>query len=338
MLLKVSLYTTRRLSSSSLRNNFKPSFNVEKIPDLKMKEHVDLEWKQWLPNKVKLDKRATPVLFLHGLYGGKASFNKVGRNLSEHLVTPVYSVDLRNHGDSPHALPHSYMSMAHDVARFIQERQWANCVLVGHSMGAKVAMLVSLLHPDLISKLVVMDNTPHSKPLGRAFYESLLGMCELEAGGIDFGAVGSPPALGSGDDHRRKQVTKTTVVDEFLSKYEKDASVRQLLLSNFRYKWKGNGITSDGKHGEAFQIPVLNFWKHDVIDAMSSWPVLEVAQFTKPVLVMYGKESSFVKERYRSIFEEYFTDLEFVGFDTGHWIYSEQPAQCTKVLSKFISG
>ena len=53
-------------------------------------------------------------------------------------------------------------------------------------MGAKVAMMVSLLYPSLVSKLVVVDNTPHSRPLNHQFYKDLLGMCEVEVNGHQY--------------------------------------------------------------------------------------------------------------------------------------------------------
>lgn len=48
---------------------------------------------------------------------------------------PVYSLDLRNHGTSPHARPHTYDAMAKDVARLMDEQGLEKGVnLMGHSM------------------------------------------------------------------------------------------------------------------------------------------------------------------------------------------------------------
>lgn len=55
----------------------------------------------------------------------------------------------------------SYTEMARDVLAFmnntLQERE---VVLIGHSMGGKVAQCLSLMHPDRIAGLVVLDIAP----------------------------------------------------------------------------------------------------------------------------------------------------------------------------------
>jgi pimeloyl-ACP methyl ester carboxylesterase len=43
--------------------------------------------------------------------------------------------DLRNHGDSPHTPYHNYLSMADDVAGFIDEHKLKDTTLIGHSMS-----------------------------------------------------------------------------------------------------------------------------------------------------------------------------------------------------------
>ena len=47
---------------------------------------------------------------------------------------PIYALDLRNHGSSPHALPMTYESMASDVRKFVEDKQLKNIALLGHSM------------------------------------------------------------------------------------------------------------------------------------------------------------------------------------------------------------
>ena len=47
---------------------------------------------------------------------------------------PIYAVDLRNHGTSPHATPMTYEAMALDVHRFIEDKKLRSVALLGHSM------------------------------------------------------------------------------------------------------------------------------------------------------------------------------------------------------------
>lgn len=47
---------------------------------------------------------------------------------------PIYALDLRNHGLSPHAMPMTYEAMASDLYKFIEDKQLRNVALLGHSM------------------------------------------------------------------------------------------------------------------------------------------------------------------------------------------------------------
>ncbi|KAI5953949.1 hypothetical protein CANMA_004788 [Candida margitis] len=306
-----------------------PTFDVDKIKDLPFNDKISLQWKQLIPYKIKLNKEETPVLFLHGLFGSKLSFNKVGRLFSEVTKVPTFAVDMRNHGESPHVLPFSNEQMARDVYEFIKERKWDKCILVGHSMGAKVAMLVSLLYPELISKLVIMDNTPHPMVLEPHYRLDLLGMCEVEA---------HAELYKKGSNGRR--VTEVKPISKFLTKYEKSPLVRSLLMSNLLLTHKdiANPNIKD-RSKEVFRVPVMNFWKHDIIKAVEAWADLpgDVEKFPRPTLVMYGNKSPFVKREYFPIFEQYFADVKYEEFDSGHWISHDQPGEFVNELIKFVS-
>ncbi|KAI3404373.2 hypothetical protein KGF56_002770 [Candida oxycetoniae] len=303
-----------------------PSFDTKSIPELPYAENISLAWKQLKPYKVKPVETKTPILFLHGLFGSKLSFNKVARKLSEITLSPAYAVDLRNHGESPHVLPHTYLQMAHDVYNFIKEREWESCILVGHSMGAKVAMLVSLLYPQLVEMLVVVDNSPRSMPLGDKFTNALLGMCEAEKIAFKF--------------KQRSQVERVTEIkeiDEFLEQYIEDKNLRELVMSNLLINRKDlTNIHVKNKVKELFKIPVMNFWKNDVIGAMGEWPDLSVEKYEDPVLVIHGKKSDFVTTKDFGLFHEYFTNIQFKELDCGHWVSQEKPFEFVYLLMRFI--
>jgi pimeloyl-ACP methyl ester carboxylesterase len=63
----------------------------------------------------------------------------------------VYALDLRNHGHSPAAAPHTYAAMAADVLAFLAAHRLSRVQLLGHSMGGKAAMAVALAAPDALA-------------------------------------------------------------------------------------------------------------------------------------------------------------------------------------------
>ena len=105
-----------------------------------------------------------PFIILHGLFGSGDNLQSFARSLSTHGFA-VYLVDLRNHGHSPHAEEHNYKVMSADVAELIQLENLQQPIVLGHSMGGKVAMQLAIDHPALLSKLIVVDMTPQTYPL-----------------------------------------------------------------------------------------------------------------------------------------------------------------------------
>ena len=98
------------------------------------------------------------LLILHGLFGSGKNWHSHMRRFAESFE--VYSIDLRNHGQSFHADEMNYPAMAEDVARLITHLGLGGCRILGHSMGGKVAMTLAIQHPALVSSLIVADIAP----------------------------------------------------------------------------------------------------------------------------------------------------------------------------------
>ncbi len=99
------------------------------------------------------------IVILHGLFGSSDNWGTFGRMLSEKGYS-AYLVDLRNHGKSPHDSEFNYRIMSDDLHKFIEQEKLTNPVIIGHSMGGKVAMTYCLNYPGNASALVVVDISP----------------------------------------------------------------------------------------------------------------------------------------------------------------------------------
>ena len=96
--------------------------------------------------------------------------------LARELDRPVYAIDLRNHGDSPHNPEHNYRMLAHDVEGFMAQHDLVKPTLIGHSMGAKTAMTLALTSPSKIANLIPVDNAPVDAALKSDFGQYVQGM------------------------------------------------------------------------------------------------------------------------------------------------------------------
>jgi pimeloyl-ACP methyl ester carboxylesterase len=111
----------------------------------------------------------TPLLLLHGLLGSSRNWQSAGRKLGECL--PVYALDLRNHGASPHHEQMDYPAMAADVLGWMEGQGFGQVHILGHSMGGKVAMHLACRNPGRFLSLTVVDIAPRAAPprWGREF-------------------------------------------------------------------------------------------------------------------------------------------------------------------------
>ena len=102
------------------------------------------------------------IILIHGLFGRLENLNMVAKALAENYQ--VTSVDVRNHGDSFHDSLMDYPTMAQDIVELMQHLAISNAVVLGHSMGGKIAMELALTKPELVEKLIIADIAPVEYP------------------------------------------------------------------------------------------------------------------------------------------------------------------------------
>ncbi|MDG1762692.1 MAG: alpha/beta fold hydrolase, partial [Flavobacteriaceae bacterium] len=95
-----------------------------------------------------------PMMILHGLFGYSDNWQSQAIKLSEYYR--VILVDLRNHGHSDWSDEFSYEIMAADVLELYEDLQLEDLILVGPTMGGKVAMQFAQKHEELLDKLVIL--------------------------------------------------------------------------------------------------------------------------------------------------------------------------------------
>ncbi|KAG0699275.1 alpha beta-hydrolase [Suillus ampliporus] len=128
-----------------------------------------------------------PLIILHGFFGSKRSWQSLSKAFMRDLGRPVYTLDLRNHGSSPHVRPMTYTHMAADVLNFCQKHALHDISLMGHSMGGKVAMALAL-HPELpsnlLTDLIVSDIAPVRAKVSHDTVQHIHAMERIEANSI----------------------------------------------------------------------------------------------------------------------------------------------------------
>lgn len=110
-----------------------------------------------------LDNMSPAIIDLHGVFGAKSHFKPLAKKLAADLEVDVYSLDLRNHGDSPMARPYDYITLSNDVVHFIESMLGPKrpVQLIGFSLGGKVGLATTLSKNCNVTSCVSIDIPPY---------------------------------------------------------------------------------------------------------------------------------------------------------------------------------
>jgi esterase len=240
-----------------------------------------------------------PIIIMHGIFGSSDNWLTQARILSSHYR--IFSLDLRNHGQSPHDDQFDYQVMVGDLEEFIEEHQLVDPVIIGHSMGGKVAMNFAVAHPEKLSKLIIVDIAPRAYNL-----EHYVILDGLNAIPID-------------------RITSRTEADEALAPFVPEADVRQFLLKNLQRKKEG-GFTWK------INLPVINKNMSNIgLDLHFQ------GKFEKPSLFIRGARSKYVRDNDMPRIQEIFPAAKLETLDTGHWVQAEKPQEFVELVSGWLN-
>lgn len=102
--------------------------------------------------------KTIPIVMIHGLFGDLNNLRAISTHLNQYH--DVIQVDLRNHGRSFQDQTMTYIIMAQDILNTLNHLEIKQCIVIGHSMGGKIAMTLGIIAHQYIKKIVVIDIAP----------------------------------------------------------------------------------------------------------------------------------------------------------------------------------
>lgn len=237
-----------------------------------------------------------PVVILHGLLGSSSNWRSIARRLAD--AHRVFTLDLRNHGDSPHVPTMSYAAMAEDVRAFLDSHAIESATVIGHSMGGKTAMRLALENPDRVDRLVVVDIAPVASD--HDHLPILRAMAELDL----------------------ERVERRSDAERMLEAAIPDAGMRMFVLQNLASTAQGFAWRVNLDAIQASLSALLDF----PVDARTR-------PYDGATLFVRGALSDYLLDAHEDTIRRLFPRARIVTVEgAGHWVHAEQPARFLEAL------
>ena len=237
----------------------------------------------------------SPLLIVHGLYGSARNWGVISKRLANERE--VFAVDQRNHGESPWRETQSYFDMAEDLKEFLEK--FGPMAILGHSMGGKAAMVVSILEPNLVEKLIIADIAPVSYSHDNVQY--IQAMKNINLDNIE---------------------TRTDVLAQ-LAEIIPEPELQNFFAQSLDLKtkrWKIN----------------LDVLEHEM-EKIVSFPKLS-GKYEKASLFISGALSNYLTISHQPKIKKLFSNAKFAEItNAGHWLHAEKPREFESAVRTFLN-
>lgn len=242
-----------------------------------------------------------PLVIMHGLFGLSDNWVTFARALSDRYT--VYILDLRNHGQSPHSALFNLSLMEEDLRECIEDHGLKEIILMGHSLGGKVAMLFALHQPQLVRKLIVVDISLRRSPPSKE-HQKLID------------------AMRAVDFLRAKSRSE---VDRQLQPMVNSEKLRLFLLKNVY--WRDRDTLDWRLNLKAIDENLLSVFEG----------VDESGIYDGPSLFVRGALSPYIREADIPEIERKFPGAVVMTIaGAGHWVHADAPGEFLTIVGNFL--
>lgn len=236
----------------------------------------------------------SPVVLIHGLFGSLDNLGVLARDLGQDRT--LLQLDLRNHGLSGRSDEMSYLAMAQDVLETLDEYGIEKAIVIGHSMGGKVAMALTSIAPERIDKLVLIDIAPVDYHVRR--HDEI------------FAAINAVSEAG---------IKTRSQAAALMREHIKEEGVIQFLLKSF-----ADGVWK-------FNVPVL--WKQ--YEQIVGWQPLPACDLPA-LFIRGGDSPYVDESHREALLSQFPKARAHVVAGAGHWVHAEKPEAVLRAIHRFI--
>ena len=240
------------------------------------------------------------VIILHGFLGMGDNWRGFAKKFDLGKFR-FHLIDQRNHGKSFWDDSMSYVDMAKDLLLFFNSHKIYDSIIIGHSMGGKTAMKFSLLFPERVKKLIIVDIAP--KVYFPDFRNIINGYKYLDL-----------------DSFKMR-----SEIDKVYKSFVKDSFLRSFLMKNI-YRDK------EGKFRLRINLKVLEekIMEIGLFDH-------ENLSFDKSTAFIKGSKSDYILKVDENLIKKCFPKYSLHEVhNAGHWVHYDKPEMFEKIVKSLI--
>lgn len=244
-----------------------------------------------------------PIIILHGMLGCGRNWASIAKKISAQGWRAI-TIDLRNHGDSPHSDRMDYNLLAQDIEEVIGSLNIEKPIVLGHSMGGKVAMALALRKPQSVGGLIIVDIAPRQYQKSNEYFIKEMLALNLKA------------------------VKNRSHADKLLAEQIQDPVIRSFLLQNLYA----------GEEGYQWRLNLRGILEN--ISALMDFPFeKDNTFFGGSALCIAGGNSEYFEETDKELFREFFPKVRILTIkEAGHWVHADSPDMIFESVSNFLIG
>lgn len=259
-----------------------------------------------------------PLILLHGFPQTSIIWHHVIPYLKDYYVI---APDLRGMGDSNRALEKKLYEkdeMAKDILAIADEFNLEQFHLGGHDWGGAIVQEMAFIAPDRIKRLIILNMVIINNAKGLAKVDEILIPQMYRSSWYWFfmSIKDFPEAMISG---------KEDIWVRFFSRGISNPIPEESIEEFIRCYKIPNSITT-----------IANIYR-TVPKDRKRWGNYLGKSISIPTLIIHGVLDPVIIKEYLHGVEEYFSEIEIIKLNGGHFIVDEQPKEVGEAIARFLS-
>ena len=258
-----------------------------------------------------------PLVLLHGVASNLTRWSEFVEHTTLKASRDLLRVDLRGHGESLTRAPTGMERWSDDLAAILDAEGYRDAVLVGHSLGANLALHFAARHPARVAGLVLIDPVVPDALRGRGRWIGRIAP-------LAHPLIGVLRLLNRLGLHRRRLPA--------LDLRQLDTAARNELLA------AGRADAFVRRYGSPFAdlefVPTAAYLQ-DVVELVRPLPPL--AAIGAPVLALLSKGITFTDLEATARLLRALPGVEIDLLDAYHWPLTEQPVAVRAAIERWCA-